>query len=234
MPTTAAAQASVNNDWNAMAGEWDDMGAPKEYSDSFMSLLWKQTGLKAAVAAGEKRVVVDFGSGTGLLTENLRNSSESSSSSSSSSSTTTFICIDPASAMAGVVRDKILAGGWSNTRVHSVALANLENADDTVQKDLESLKGTVDLIVASSVMSFVPKDDLPTTMKVLAGLLKKSGGLFCHSDWPKGESAPDGFTADTAKEMYDLGGLSVKSALDTTFKMGSEEAAVFFGVAERL
>lgn len=199
-----------------MAGEWDDLASG--YRDEFVKLLWSQTALDKT----QKRIVVDFGCGTGLLTETLRRQSPESD----------FICIDAAPAMVNVLLDKIQSCGWeTNVRAYNVALAKLDQASDEIQKDLESLKGKVDLVVASSVMSFVPAEDLPATMKVIGELLKDDTGVFCHSDWPKSEENADGFDDDKATKMYTMAGLKVKSTLETKVNIGGHEGSVFVGVA---
>merc|ERR1711920_58216 len=213
-------QEKVNNDWNAMAVEWDGMEPVKMYRNNFLKTLWETTGLKES----DERVVIDFGCGTGLLTEAMRKLAPPSSK---------FICLDPATAMTNVVQEKIQARKWMNVQVHCVTLANNQSADNKSAVDLENLKGTVDLIVASSVMTFVPQSDLEATMKALGGFLKP-GGLFVHSDWVEdSENHPDGYTEEKAKSTYALGGLQPKSVETKTFQMGEMEAPVLFGVAEK-
>jgi SAM-dependent methyltransferase len=211
-------QESVNAEWNAMAGDWDDMAAG--YRDSFVKMLWEETSLNAS----DERVVLDFGCGTGLLTEALRRLSPESK----------FICVDAADAMVGQVKTKIKAGDWDNVQAYSLALANYESADEKTRTDLDSLKGKVDLVVASSVINFVPSADVSETMKVIGELLKP-GGLFCHSDWRKGDEDPDGCDSEKARKLYGMAGLEIKSTNDTsTFCMGSHgEVKVFVGVARK-
>ena len=210
-------QASVNAEWNAMASEWDDLASG--YRDAFLDLLWQETGLDPSA----KRTVVDFGCGTGLLTEAMRRQSPNSK----------FICLDAAPEMIEVLKDKIRAGEWENTKAFSVALASLASAEETVQKELEAVKGKVDLIVASSVMSFVPEDDISATMKVLGDLLKP-GGLFCHSDWIKSEQHPDGYDNEKAAKLYGMGGLDAAPHKTSTVKMmESETDNVFIGLAKK-
>jgi hypothetical protein len=67
-------------------------------------------------------------------------------------------------------------------------------------------------------------------MKVIGELLKP-GGMFCHSDWPKGEENGDGFTVEKATLMYGMAGLETKSMIATKVRMGPQEADVFVGVA---
>jgi hypothetical protein len=146
-----------------------------------------------------------------------------------------FICIDAAPNMIHMLQDKIDAGGWNNVRAYNVALSNYEDSNACTEKtkiDIAAIKGKVDLIVASSVITFIPKDELPATMAVLGELLKPGSGIFCHSDWPKSDENPDGFTEEKAEMIYAMGGLTKKSSLITKFDMGGgHKGDVFVGVA---
>ena len=136
--------------------------------------------------------------------------------------------------MARVLNDKIKAGEWRNVKAYNVALANYQDISkiyEDVTRDIDSLKGTIDLVVASSVMSFIPAEDLPSTMKTLGDLLK-SGGLLCHSDWAKSKDNTDGFTEEKADEMYAMGALKKVSFLLTSMKVGEScERQAYVGVA---
>jgi SAM-dependent methyltransferase len=221
---TSQAQEEVNKEWNAMAGEWDDLAS--KYRDGYLQLLWKQTKLDPHDGS---RNVVDFGCGSGLLTEAMRRLQIADSSNSSGESN--FICIDAAPAMIRAVKSKIQSGGWDNVKAYAVALASYETAGDEIKQEIDALQGTVDLIVASSVMSFVPTEDLPATMKVL-GTMLKPGGIFCHSDWPLSDDHPNGFTEETANAMYQMGGLSSQSSTMESIDMGGgRKKDVLVGVA---
>ena len=215
-------QQKVNKEWDEMAGEWDDMAT--KYRDEFLKLLWEQTRLNPQGCCSV--VILDFGCGTGLLTEKMRQLS---------SSTSQYICIDASPAMIHVLQDKIKAGEWNNVQAYNLVLANYDTCtDERIKHDIDNLKGKVDLIVASSVMSFIPKDDLPATMQKLNELLKPNGGIFCHSDWPKSDEHPDGFTEEKANEMYEMGNLKEMSSLVTTIDMGGGyKGNVFVGVAAK-
>jgi 2-polyprenyl-3-methyl-5-hydroxy-6-metoxy-1,4-benzoquinol methylase len=123
------------------------------------------------------RVVEDFGCGTGLLAEAMCRSSPESE----------LIFIDAASSMLRAIQDKIPSGNWKNVKAYCVALSNYESASEDVRADLDAF----DLVAASSIIDFVPSSDLPATTKV-AGDLLKSGGLCCHSNWPKPDESPEG------------------------------------------
>jgi 2-polyprenyl-3-methyl-5-hydroxy-6-metoxy-1,4-benzoquinol methylase len=211
---TSLAQDKLNHEWNAMAGEWDDLASG--YRDEFIKVLWRETQLDP----GEKRIVIDFGCGSGLLTESMRNRSLESQ----------FFCIDAASSMIREVQNKIRSGEWENVKAYCVALSNYEEAGEQIKADLDSLRGRVDLVVASSVINFIPTENLSATMKVLGAMLK-SGGLFCHSDWLKSDDNPEGLTAKRAQEVYAMGGITKKSSTVVHIGMGCQKGDVFVGVA---
>jgi SAM-dependent methyltransferase len=211
---SSAAQEKVNREWNAMAGEWDDLASG--YRDEFVKLLWRETQLNPT----DKRIVIDFGCGTGLLTEAIRTRSYESQ----------FVCIDPAANMIRVMQDKIRSGDWKNVKAYCVALSNYEEAGEDIKAEIDSLWGKADLVVASSVINFIPPEDIPGTMKVLGALLKP-GGLLCHSDWPKSDDHPDGFTEDRAKVVYANAGLTKISSKVVDICMRGHKGNVFIGVA---
>lgn len=196
------------------SGEWDDLAS--EYRNGFVNVLWEKTGLKPDGSL----VVLDFGCGTGLLTEVLQ------------SQVYSVTCVDAAPLMIEQVEEKIRAREWKNVKAHCAVLANLEESPDNVRQDLESLNGKVDMAVASSVLSFIPQQDLPGTMKKLGELLRPNGGVLCHSDWPKSEQYPDGFTEESALKLYEMAGLEQQSTDVIAIKMMGEDCAnVFVGVA---
>jgi SAM-dependent methyltransferase len=206
------------------AGEWDDLAS--KYRDGFMNLLFETESIKALLLNKEKNLILDFGCGTGLLTEGLRKRLAG----------TQFVCIDTASGMIRTLGDKIQAGGWDNVQAYNVALSNYERiTDESTKIAIDKLKGKVDLIVASSVISFIPPDELSATMKVLGDALK-SGGILCHADWPKTDDGqhPDGFTDAKAAMIYNTAGLTKQSSLLKTIGVGGGQTGdVFFGVARK-
>lgn len=177
-------------------------------------MLWEQTGREQP----ESLTVLDFGCGTGLLTEVLQTKVER------------VICVDAAPLMMAQVQEKIRAREYTNVSAYCVALAHLEQSDESVRKEMEALNGKVDLVVASSVLSFIPQDDLPSTMKVLGEMLRP-GGMLCHSDWPKTEKNHDGLSEEKASKLYEMAGLEKKSTAIITMDMMGEEHQAFIGVA---
>jgi 2-polyprenyl-3-methyl-5-hydroxy-6-metoxy-1,4-benzoquinol methylase len=217
-------QEEVNAEWNPMAGKWDDVAI--EYSDQFYKILWEETGIDptdASVIHKEQQsfTILDFGCGTGLLVENLVENIP----------TANVICVDAAEEMILRVQQKIQARGWNNVQAFCNILSRSESFDATTKEILNALKGKVDLIIASSVMSFVPEADMNKTMEVLSTFLKP-GGLFIHSDWPCTDLSPDGFTEDKAKALYKTGKLKLKSTAIRKVQMQGEDAKIFVGVAQ--
>lgn len=220
-------QEQVTAEWNDMAGEWDDMASG--YANGFYQLLWQTTGLDPNDSNGTNPAigtVLDFGCGTGLLANKLRLVSKK------------VVALDASPAMIAILQEKIKSMEWENVdaAVAVLATADGENSQAamTTRRTLVELEGTVDLIVASSVMSFVPGVDLEATMSALGRLLKP-GGLFCHSDWPKSqEKFPDGFDETKAVNMYAMGGLSAKTIKIVPLDTGGEQINVLIGVAVKV
>jgi SAM-dependent methyltransferase len=203
-----SAQDKVSSEWDAMAGEWDDLAAT--YRDGFVRVLYNFITTDS--------LVLDFGCGTGLLTDKLREN------------VSQVICVDPAPQMIAQVKEKIRAGEWRNVQAYCSALAHLKDAPENIQHEMRALEGKVDLIVASSVLSFIPEQDVTATMIELGSLLRPNGCLL-HSDWPKSETHPDGFTEQSALKFYEIAGLEKKSANLISIDMGGERHPVLFGVA---
>lgn len=220
MSRPLTAQEKITLEWNGMAGEWDDLAAG--YASGFYDKLFSApaaTGLDPANMS--HMTVLDFGCGSGLLTAKLRTICHK------------VVAIDASPAMIQVLQEKVRGGEWENVHAITAVLGDL--GDERVREQVESLYGTVDLVVASSVMTFVPDEDTEATMKVLGQVLKP-GGIFCHSDWPKSEAKhPDAMSEEKAVNMYGLGGLQRESTEITPMDMGGgpEQPHVFFGVARK-
>lgn len=195
-PTAAASphqrsQEQINQEWDEVAGEWDDIAAT--HSKLLFRYLRRQltqwgiplplgnhrdngsTSTAAAPAIGETSasdmVVMDFGCGTGLFTEYLQ------------PRVRTVVAIDPSVQMMELLLDKIRDREWENVRAFSVALAHLNEADSTTQEVLRDLEGKVDCIVANSVLSLLPHQDVERTLQELGRFLKPTTGWLIHTDW---------------------------------------------------
>lgn len=208
-------QEKVTAEWDAMAGEWDDMAAP--YARAFYQRLASTRNNTAGL------VVVDFGCGTGLLTALLQ------------PNVLQVVGVDVSTKMVEVLRDKIQSKAWTNVQAVAAVLGKLEEAPSDVRELIESLYGKVDLIVASSVLTFVPDQDMESTCRVLGRLLKDSMGLLVHSDWPKSEAKhPDAMTEEKAVQIYTAAGLKAETMEVFAMDMGdSQTVDVFWGVAKK-
>jgi SAM-dependent methyltransferase len=214
-----SAQDKVTAEWNGMAGEWDDLAGG--YAGGFYEKLWELTSLDPS--SSKQLTVVDFGCGTGILTAKLRKMCSK------------VVAIDASPRMIEAVEEKIRGGEWDNVQAFTAILGDLLKADESIRQQVEELYGTVDLIVASSVMSFIPEEDMEATMKVIGQLLKPNSGIFCHSDWPQSEEThPNAMSEEKAATIYSLGDLEAESMQIIKMDMvGPEHPEVFFGVAKR-
>lgn len=211
-------QERVTNEWDQMAGEWDDLAAG--YAAGFEELLWDK--LKDDKDKVDGWSVLDFGCGTGLLSDRLR------------SKVKKIVAMDVSSKMIDVLYEKIQGQEWTNTQSIHCVLAELANAPPAVRESVEALYGTMDLIVASSVLSFVPEKDVPATLEILGKFLKP-GGYLVHSDWPKSEAKhPDALDAEKALVLYGHAGLKAVSTEVVPLNAGQGSTMeVFFGVAQK-
>lgn len=124
--------------------------------------------------------ICDFGCGTGALSERLvRNGKVAS-----------IASVDSSPKMLSELRAKIDKVGWSDTFTTHESVADA------------AVNQPFDLVVASSVCSFVP--DYPQIVKELSALLRP-GGLFVQWDWEQEDH--------TAKEAGALTREEIKAAL---------------------
>jgi ubiquinone/menaquinone biosynthesis C-methylase UbiE len=203
-------QDAVTREWDAVAGDWDDLAT--SYAQSFSDTLES----KQYLPKGDDAVVLDFGCGTGLLTEKLQDKCQK------------IIAVDASPQMIQQLEEKIKAREWNNVQAMTAILASPSVADAMV----EEYCNRFDLIVASSVFNFIPDKDLSRTLQVLARLLKP-GGRLCHSDWPKDDGEHiNGMTEEKAQRLYHNAGLTMVEMGIVEFKSGAHDSApVFFGVA---
>lgn len=195
-------QDKVTREWDALAGEWDDLAAG--YAEALFPRLqamiedqWPHHSTPQNTSNnnnGNHAVlrIVDFGCGTGLLTEKLRAVSAK------------VLAIDASHSMIRVVKEKIRNCEWDNVQAVAVTLGeewhhpcdaiipttttSLSSQQQQQQQILAEWEGTADLVIASNVMAFIPQADWPVTMQRISRLLKmpsSAGGkaFFWHSDW---------------------------------------------------
>jgi len=148
-----------DNAWDSVAAEWDQEATQAYAAAAFGSL---QAALERHTIALAGARVVDFGAGTGLLTEPLVSHGAE------------VLAVDTSQAMLDVVERKIDERNWTGV---------------TTATEITDAIGPYDLIVCSSVCSFL--DDYPAVAAQLVTLLRP-GGLFIQWDWELDEGEPDG------------------------------------------
>ena len=182
--------------WDEHAAEWDEDEAVHAYAVAAYGCLQRLHQQGRLTVDGAR--VLDFGCGTGLLTERLAERAER------------VVALDTSSAMVKVLAAKVDRRGWSN--VDAIA-ASLESAR---HERPELFVWPFDMIVASSVCAFL--DDYPGTVAELASLLKP-GGAFIQWDWElnAADDEPVGLTrsqvADALATAH-LVGISVGTAFE--------------------
>lgn len=176
----------MDNGWDDYADGWDHDEGARAYSRAAFTSL--QAALdRAGIALGGARAV-DFGCGTGLLTERLVEAGVE------------VIAIDTSPAMLAVLEAKVRQRGWPGV---------------TTTTELADAPAGNDLIVCSSVCSFL--DDYPQTMTHLAGLLRP-GGLVIQWDWERNDDRDGhGLTRDEVADALagaGLGAIVVETAFE--------------------
>lgn len=164
-----------SDSWDAYAEGWDQDEAARAYAEAaFGSLV---TVLAEADASIDGANVLDFGCGTGLLTERLVAAGAS------------VHAVDTSAAMLAVLHDKMTDNGWTQV---------------TTSADLTTVPGGRDLIVCSSVCAFL--DDYPAAVADLVDLLAP-GGLFVQWDWERAGDDEHGLSRPEILAALDRAGL---------------------------
>lgn len=151
---------TTRDDWDEVADGWDANADVRNYSGkAFDSWARKVAPLLPDLC---DRRVLDIGCGTGLLTEKL------------APLCGRVVAIDTSAKMIDVLQNKVTERGIGNV----VALQVGISAATTGQ--YPELAGKFDLIVASSVCSFLP--DYGATLRDLVCLMNP-GAIFVQWDW---------------------------------------------------
>ena len=142
--------------------------------------------------------MLDFGCGTGLLSERV------------SPQVASIVALDPAQKMISALDAKQLA----NVSTLATSL------DQTLVDNEPLLSGRFDLIMASSALAFV--EDYPATLSLLKQLLA-DGGQLIQWDWLKAEGAPGaGFSHHQMMSAFEAAGFD-DVAVSLPFSMHSEQ-----------
>ncbi len=149
----------MNNEWDEYAENWDVDPTVAEYAKNAFSELLKSIDIKGLT-------VLDFGCGTGALTQLM------------SPTVKSIVAIDPSPETIKYLDKK--------------ALNNVSSISDYLSKEsvqtLPEFKNKFDLIVASSVCGFLP--DYEATLSLLKSQLK-DGGVFIQWDWLSNDDSSD-------------------------------------------
>jgi len=141
------------NEWDDVAEEWDESDAVRAYAASAFESLERIAGASGMLLDGAR--VIDFGCGTGVLTERLVAAGAE------------VVAIDSSPAMLSAVDRKVAEQGWTTVRTST----GLTVADERF-----------DLVVCSSVCGFL--DDYPAVARDLSSTLRP-GGVFVQWDWER-------------------------------------------------
>ncbi|MDA4848800.1 class I SAM-dependent DNA methyltransferase [Hoeflea poritis] len=197
----------MSGTWDEHARDWDDNPDVRAYADKAFASLKEHTG--PAIGANRYGRVLDFGCGTGLLSEKLAPVAGQ------------IVAIDTSSAMIDVLKSKSIE--------NVIALCVDIDAPSTV--NLPALGQPFDLIVASSALAFVP--DYRTIVGNLVPLLRE-GGLFVQWDWLKSGDGGFGLTSAEISAACKDAGLADTRVLEAFVMEGMGDAmTVLMGVGTR-
>ncbi len=146
--------------WDEHAAEWDEDEAVHAFSVAAYGSLQRLHQEGRLTLDGAR--VLDFGCGTGRLTERLAERAER------------VVALDTSTAMVQLLAAKVERRGWSNVDAIAASL------DSARHERPELFAVPFDMVVASSVCAFL--DDYPSTVATLASLLTP-GGAFVQWDW---------------------------------------------------
>ena len=192
----------MSDNWDDYAEEWDKNIDAISYSEKAYGSLIKEINI-------EGKTILDFGCGTGLLTERL------------SPLASSIVAIDTSTEMIAVLRSKELPNVTSLSEPLTSELIKNNSAFDN----------KFNIIVASSVFSFLTNYD--SILKLLKSLLV-TDGLLIQWDWltPDSNSAL-GLSETTIKQSLSNAGFK-KVVLTKPFSLTAEKGnmPVVMGVAK--
>lgn len=166
----------MNNEWDEYAEGWDNDPTVITYANNAFSALSKIITLDGLT-------VLDFGCGTGALSQML------------SPKVNNIVALDGSPAMIEALTNKKLA----NKKLDNVSTI-CGFLSEALISEQPLLQNRFDLIVASSVCSFLP--DYEGTLALLKTLLKNDG-LFVQWDWlAEDDNAPMGLSINRVKQAF--------------------------------
>ena len=193
----------MSENWDQYAEEWDTNEDVKIYSEKAYKTLLETFEI-------EGLNILDFGCGTGLLTEKMAPFAHR------------ILAVDSSEKMISVLKDK---------RLKNVITLAVNLSEETMRAN-KFLQVKFDLIVASSVCAFLP--DFEKTLRLLKTLLIPNGH-FVQWDWLETIKDPGfGFTNNRIESAFINSGfqvLSISKPFSLTSKDG--EMKVIMGVAKK-
>ncbi|UHQ54961.1 class I SAM-dependent DNA methyltransferase [Microbulbifer sp. YPW16] len=191
------------NSWDDYAEGWDSNSDVVTYSERAFQSLADTIDFKGAR-------ILDFGCGTGLLTERL------------SAQAGSIIALDPSEKMISVLNAK---------QLDNVITIQSELTEELIKQN-KHLQAGFDLIVASSALAFVP--DYLETLRLLTQLLNENGQLV-QWDWLKeAGDAGSGFSRDEIAHTFREAGLSgIRVSVPFSMDAGEGSMDVVMGVGSR-
>ncbi|ATD01495.1 class I SAM-dependent DNA methyltransferase [Pseudoalteromonas spongiae] len=191
----------MSNSWDEYADGWDNNQDVVLYAENAFKSLTQYTELNGLR-------VLDFGCGTGLLTEKVAKQAAE------------IIAIDTSAKMIDVLNAKSL----TNVRTLCCELSEHEIKNNPL------LTEGFDLIIASSVCAFVP--NYQQLLTLFKRLLNQSG-TFVQWDWQRNEQDDFGFTPEMITQGYESANLLVESVTNG-FSLTSNNSTmqVLMGIAK--
>ena len=191
------------NDWDECAADWEKDESTTIFAQHAFAELVKFLDLNGMH-------VLDFGCGTGLLSQCLAPQVKS------------IVALDASEAMIEELDKK-----W---------LANVEPVVDYLTRGLvaqhPAFRKQFDLVVASSVCAFLP--DLAQALNIIYSLLEDNG-VFVHWDWLVAEDDPEfGLSVTQAQEQLKIAGfkeVTVRAVFDIPTAQGMK--TVLMGVGRK-
>lgn len=192
----------MSESWDDYAEEWDKNEDAISYSEKAFESLTNVISL-------EGLNILDFGCGTGLLTEKMSKLAKQ------------VVALDTSYKMVSLLKDKKLSNVTAIYEPISI---------ETIKENV-SLLSNFDLITASSVFGFLPQYE--STLLLLKSLLVP-GGLFVQWDWLSPTKDPEfGFSEKQVETAYKETGFELIS-ITKPFSLTSSKGtmAVIMAVAK--
>ena len=169
----------AHDTWDVLAADWDGNEDARIYAmHAFES--WSRK-VAPSISNFANTRVLDFGCGTGLLSEKLSPLCQS------------IMAVDTSAKMIDVLRHKI-----QDSQLNNITPLVATVDEKTIRANSDHL-ANFGLVVASSVCSFLP--DYPTTLRDIATTMLP-GGIFVQWDWSSD------MPADRIEAAFEMSGLS--------------------------